>query len=192
MQRYVHTVEIRWGDIKMDDRFYCPNCGREIDKSWKVCPYCGYDFTSVVKEVSYEEREPQPPQPSPFTSPSTTPMIYAPPKKSHSGLIGAIVAIIIIIILIPLSLWYALPQAGVDVTTGAIRVIYHSVWHNNVDIYIDGEYKGEIPSDTYVTFHGIEPGTHTVRATTGGVYLDEKTVEVYAGETVTVELSYLG
>ena len=169
-----------------DDNYYCPNCGRKIKKTWKVCPYCGYDLTSVVKETSYGESEPQPIQPPP-------PMIYTPPKKSHSGLIDAIVAIILLIILVPLILWYVLPDTGVDVTTGAIKVIYHSVLHNNVEIYIDGDYKDEIPSDTYVTFHGIEPGTHTVRATTiGGTYLDEKTVDVQAGETVTVELSYLG
>ena len=169
----------------MDDKLYCPNCGREVDKSWKVCPYCGYDLTTVFKE-EIPTTQPLPPIYSPQ-------VIYAPPQKSHKGLIGAIVAIVLIIILVPLLLWYVLPQVGVDVTTGAIRVIYHSVWHNNVDIYIDGEYKREIPSDAYVTFHGIEPGMHTVRATTtGGIYLDEKTVEVHAGETVTVELSYLG
>lgn len=175
----------------MNDKLYCPNCGREIDPSWKVCPYCGYDLTSVSRENPFEESKQLPTQPPPLYP--AQPMVYPSPKKSHSGLIGAIVAVVLIIILVPLILWYALPQAGVDVTTGAIKVIYHSVLHNNVKIYIDANYKGEIPSDTYVTFHGIEPGTHTVRATTtGGTYLDEKTVEVHAGETVTVELSYLG
>jgi len=45
----------------------------------------------------------------------------------------------------------------------------------------------------WITFNGILPGTHTVRATmVDGTYLDEKTVNVHAGEVVRVELSYLG
>ena len=174
----------------MDNKMYCPNCGKEVEKTWKACPYCGHDLTHVVKEASLNESEPPSVQPPPTYS---SQQIYYPPKKSRSGLIGAVAVIIIVIILVPLLLWVILPQAGVDVVTGAIEIKYKSILHNNIDIYIDGNYKGEIPSDTYVTFHGIEPGTYTVRATTtGGTYLDEKTVDVQAGETVTVELSYLG
>jgi len=175
---------------EMNEKIYCPNCGREIEKGWKVCPYCGYDLTQI--EVSAESIYTPPEAQQPPSYPQ--PIIITPlPKKTHRGLIGVVVVIILIIILVPLTLWYVLPAMGINVTTGAIKVIYHSVLHNNVKFYIDGVCKGEYPSDTWITFNGIQPGTHIVRATTvGGTYLDEKMVEVHAGETVTVELSYWG
>ena len=43
----------------MDNKMYCPNCGKEVEKTWKACPYCGHDLTHVVNA----QKPPPPPHP---------------------------------------------------------------------------------------------------------------------------------
>ncbi len=122
------------------------------------------------------------------------------PKKSNKGIIAAIIIVsVIAVILLAIVIWHAglIPGAGANSgennNTGSIQLYYHSILHNNIYVYLDGKFMGEYPSDTYITLSSISPGTHTIRVTTtGGTYLDEKTVTVYAGETTNVELSYHG
>ena len=185
-------------------KLFCPNCGKEVEDTWKTCPYCGFDLTTISKESESSkenkdvstEKQTSPPQAIPQgTNANPT------PKKSNKGMIAAIVAVsVIVTILLALVLWqgflvnnWGANSSSNSENTGSIQIYYHSVLHNNIYIYLDGKYMGEYPSDTYITLNNIAPGTHTVRATTtGGTYLDEKTVTVYAGETTNVELSYQG
>jgi len=119
-------------------------------------------------------------------------------KKSKGGIItkvivGAVLIVVIAVILLSILLPLAGFNTGVPtVTAGTLKVRYNSVWGNDVKIYIDGEDMGVINSDVFVTYHGISPGTHKVEAyTLEGSYLDGKTVEVEAGRTTVVELSFL-
>jgi hypothetical protein len=182
--------------IKMGEKLLCPNCGKEVDSDWKICPHCGFDLTTLQSEEPKDEVIDDNRVGHEYIGENND-KIYIPPppkKKSHGKVIAAAAIIIVIIILIPL-LMLAVPHIteGIQGTVeGKIRVIYHSVLGNNIKIFIDGEDKGEFPSDTWITFM-VDPGSHTVRATTlSGAYLDEKTVYVGSGETVEVELSYYG
>ncbi len=161
-------------------KMFCPNCGKEVDDTWKTCPYCGFDLTTIKNENAIEEKnKAQQPQPVPQTNSEN---VTSSPTKKNKWVSIAIILLIIIIV-IPLVAYFS---------TGSIQVIYHSVLHNNIKIYIDGNYKGEFPSDTYIIFHWITPGSHTVEATTtGGLFLAQETVTVNPGQTTTVELSYL-
>ncbi len=38
-------------------KMFCPNCGKEVDDTWKTCPYCGFDLSSIKKENSPAENE---------------------------------------------------------------------------------------------------------------------------------------
>ncbi len=169
-------------------KIFCPNCGKEVEDTWKTCPYCGFDLTSIKKENAVEEKnKAQQPQPAPLSTPQPVPQTNSEnatssPTKKNKWVSIAIILLIIIIV-VPLVAYFS---------TGTIQVIYHSVLHNNIKIYIDGNCKGEFPSDTYITFHWITPGSHTVEATTtGGTFLAQETVTVNPGQTTTVELSYL-
>ena len=118
----------------------------------------------------------------------------APPTKHRSlakTLAIVIVGVVVIIVVVAVIMYIVLPMAGVNVTTGALKVRYNSVWGNDIEIFIDGESQGIHPSDQFVTFNGISPGMHTVEARdTSGTVLDSQRVEVTAGETIVVELSY--
>jgi len=196
----------------------CPKCGAEIAEGMAFCPYCGFNLAGTGTQGFQQGQNPQYQQTSntqqhnpanqqqqsyPGTGTNQqTPAPYGPtyniyqppPKESSAGkiIVGIVVAILLIILLLALFLPSTTSYSGVPLpTTGNLNVKYNSVWGNDVDVYLDGEYLGQIPSDEYYTFHGISPGTHTVEIrSTGGSFLADKTVTINAGETTTVELSY--
>ncbi len=176
----------------LDDPIYCPRCGHEVDPKWKVCPYCGYDLTQLNVKKDVEKGQLQVPA-APVQSMPPPP--HYPTRKKHTGLIIGVVVLILIVVLVPVIYYAILPAAekatGTTVTTGAIKVIYHSVLGNDIKIYIDDVYMGTYTSDEYHTFYGISPGTHVVTVKSlHDVTLASKEVTVRAGETTTVELHF--
>ena len=159
----------------------CPNCGAYLNQGY--CGQCGY---SQAQQNQYQ----QPPPPN-----YQQPQAYAPPPpaKSGKGGIGAAIAVVIVVIIaIFLILTYVAPMSGINITTGAIQVRYNSVWGGDVNIYIDGVLESTISSDQWYTFNGISPGSHAVSAySLDGGFLDSSTVHVDAGETTSVQLSFL-
>ncbi len=163
----------------------CPNCGSYLNQGY--CGQCGFN---QVQQNQYQQ------QPNYQQPPAYAPQpIYAPPpeKKSSGGSIAAaIVVVIVVIMALVLISTYILPMSGINITTGAIQVRYNSVWGGDVNIYIDGVLEDTISSDQWYTFNGIIQGSHTVSAySLDGGFLDSSTVHVSAGETTSVQLSYL-
>jgi hypothetical protein len=78
---------------------FCTNCGKELQKEWGVCPYCG----TAVKTQQNSLKAEAPPLPSPVPAAQTAyPLPTAPEKKKHTVRNAALViaGIILIIVLI--------------------------------------------------------------------------------------------
>ena len=199
----------------------CPKCGAEITEGMAFCPFCGASLENVIHTQdmqgsyfngqqenggTYGNQAYHSPPPNKQSAGTYGNQAYhspppinnynymPPPKKSKKGwIVGGVIALVLIILLLA-TLPLLTPYSGVPMpTTGTLKVKYNSVWGNDVVVYLDGSELGQIPSDEYHTFYGISPGTHTVEIrSTGGSHLADKTIEIHAGETTTVELSYLG
>ncbi len=194
----------------------CPNCGREVIDGASFCPYCGYALsTSSLYITSADEQNSQNIQTKAYRAQNEK-MDYGQPrermnwnnhgqnmqyypypapktKKSHLGTIIGIIILILFLIMLFSIINQVTPNQGGAPTpwTGTIKFRYNSIWGNDVKIYIDGEYEGTVSSDQYHSFYGISPGTHTVEVRdTNDNFLARKTVEVNAGETTTVDLSW--
>jgi len=87
-------------ESEMPQSAVCSNCGKELQKEWGVCPYCG---TPVAKIQQNPPQPEAPPLPSPVPAAQTaSPLPTAPGKKKHTIRNAALViaGIILIIVLI--------------------------------------------------------------------------------------------
>ncbi len=79
------------------------------------------------------------------------------------------------------------------ILTGTIEVKYDSLVLEEVTIYLDDgdveERLGEIETDEWATFEGIDPGEYTIKARGLDEVLDSEEISVNRGETTRVELS---
>jgi len=79
------------------------------------------------------------------------------------------------------------------ILTGTIEVKYESLVLDEVTIYLDDgdveERLGDIQTDEWATFEGIDPGDYTIIARGLGEVLDSEEISVSRGETTRVELS---
>ncbi len=79
------------------------------------------------------------------------------------------------------------------ILTGTIEVKYESLVAEEVAIYLDDgdveERLGEIQTNEWATFEGIDPGDYTISARGLGQVLDSEEISVSRGETTRVELS---
>ena len=166
----------------------------------RFCPYCGTSLESVVNSgASYTQATNTNEEQAtyPLYPPQKAEQYEYKKKKSYAKIIAAVI-VIIILFLIFLAManqtvsHYGSPSSGIPTPlTGSIRFRYNSVLGNDIKIYVDGDYMGTFSSDEYHLLNGFSPGSHTIeaKALSGGL-LDRKTVDVNAGETTTVELSY--
>ena len=76
---------------------FCSNCGKELQKEWGVCPYCG----TTVKAQQNPPKAESPPLPSPVPAAQTAyPMPTAPGKKKHTVRNTALVIAGIILVIV--------------------------------------------------------------------------------------------
>jgi formylglycine-generating enzyme len=151
----------------------CANCGKELQKEWGVCPYCG---TAVKTQQNLPKAE-APPLPSPVPAAQTTqtayPLPVTPEKKKHTvrNIVLAIAGIILIIVIISVLSKQA-SNSG-QTATPAVE---------------SSNSKPAPPAETAIpaNFVRVEGGTFQMGTVSGG-YDDERPVH-----TVTVKSFYIG
>jgi tetratricopeptide (TPR) repeat protein len=80
---------------------FCANCGKELQKEWTVCPYCG---TAVAKTQPEPPKTEQQPSPAPIeqTPPSTSANIQTPsaPLKKNNAIRNIVLVVLGILVII--------------------------------------------------------------------------------------------
>ncbi len=79
-----------------EHNMYCNNCGKEIDGTWKVCPYCGAKNENafsggnpqLVPQMNYSQPTPQAPYNQPVPQPSYNQQQYGQPINFNTDFIN--------------------------------------------------------------------------------------------------------